>query len=204
MSKVTEEGTPFTRRKRKLVSSEDDEFDGAMRRLIEHSRYPWGSYRRLAEEAKAALVAELEGKPDSHQFKSREDDGWYLQQIVVHGRAVERHIADSKAEWAAFEAARFGELLCELRLKVLRENTYLTGWAIGRAGAENLDQYNAVRQRDAEVESAELQRRAEAIWKRSPDMSKNAVARLLKQKFRLELAERTIAKKLTKGETGHR
>jgi hypothetical protein len=198
VSVVKDEGTPFTRRKRKLVSSEDDEFDAAMRRLIDHSHDPWGSCRKIVEEAKAALAAEREGKPDGYQLKPREDEGWYLHQIVVHGRAAQRHIADGKADWAAYEAARFGELVGELRLKSLREKTFLAGWTITKAGADNLDNYNANRQRQEEIELVDWRRKAEALWRKHPDMSKNAVARLLKKDLRLDQKVRTIANKLKK------
>lgn len=123
-------GTAFTRRKTTHeVAEAPEEIDAALKRWSESEFFddPWAGHRRTVEVAREALAVEVAKHPAGYRFKEREDTGWYLKRLIVQGTAVQVHIDQGAAAWAAHEAALFGETFAELQLKLAREKLFAFG-----------------------------------------------------------------------------
>ena len=146
-------GTAFTRRKTTHdVAETPDEIESVLRKWGEGEFFddPWAGHRRVVEVARQALVLEIAKKPKGYRFKEREDTGWYLKRLIIQGTAVQHHIDQGAAAWAAHEAALFGETFAELQLKLARERIFNSGkglhdnGAASRSGRSRADRVAAI------------------------------------------------------------
>lgn len=141
-------GTPFTRRKTtRIVAETPDEIKCALRQWAESEFFddPWAGHRLKVEAARAQLALEIAAAPEGYSFKERQDVGWYLKRLIILGDRVQHHIDVGSPEWAAHEAALYGETFCELQMKLAREREWTTGKKVHEGGAASRRGEQAVR-----------------------------------------------------------
>lgn len=128
-------GTEFTRRKTTHnVAETPDEFREVVRQMREWMEDPWADRRLDVEAARVALELEIAAKPEGYCFKEREDTGWYMGRLITLGALVQHHIDAGATSWAAHHAVLFGEMFCELQMKLKREREWITGKKIHDGG----------------------------------------------------------------------
>lgn len=131
------EGTPFTKRRtvRQQTETPEELLEGlrAMTRTLED---PWEQQRPLIEWVRRTLDEEIAAHPPGHQFRPREDAGWYLREMLIHAKIVDDHIAKRSASWAAYHGALFGELWSEFQLMEARAELYCDALRLRHAQAQ--------------------------------------------------------------------
>lgn len=197
--KVRTEGTDFTRRRIVEEQTETpEEMAEALHEMVVRLQNPWEQQRPLLKAIRQDLLKEAAAHPPGHQFRPREDAGWYLREMDRHGQIVDDHIAKGDASWAAQHAMLFGELWAEFQLMLARGRLFMVGKSKADTFARTRDEANDRRQMHAAAQWAQWNRAAKDVWARHPTWKTQAVARQVKRDLGLSESVETIRKRLKK------
>ncbi len=133
----------------------------------------------------------------------RDSKEGYTARAIDHIGQIREALAAGDTERGALESMQLGGLLAEARMKGRWEPTTLGGQRFNERMEDAREKAAKSKKEAAEARQAAWQEKAEEIWAKNPDLSKNAVAILIADdpeliKKHKRAAPGTIRKKITK------